>query len=292
MRAARCTAAAIALLVALGPARAAAAPPVDDVAPPSVEAPDPALAEAKQLYDEGLAEYETFEYDGAISKWTQAYGKLGASPDTAEMRNAIVYNIARAREQAYEQTRDLGHLRKAKALLERYVAEEIAAGSPDEHDLATARARVEELGDRIAEIERTSATPKPTATPASTATDDRERPRGPGRTLIIVGGVLAGVGVGLAIGGVTAGAVLGKRADRDVPGLDELGDEQRREDRIADGRRANVLMLACGIAGGAVALTGIVLVAVGAVKQRRAPRTAVAPALGPGYAGLALRARF
>lgn len=71
-----------------------------------------------------------------------------------------------------------------------------------------------------------------------------------------------------------------------MPELDELGDEGARRDRIADGRHANVIMIACGAAGGAIALTGIVLVAVGAVKQRRAGRTAFAPALAPGSAGI------
>jgi hypothetical protein len=255
-------------------------------------AEDPVIAEARQLYDAGLADYETFEYDGAIEKWTRAYAKLGDSPGTGEMRNAIVYNIARAREKAYEQTRDITHLKKAAALLERYVADEVAAGEPDEADLAKARADVDELRARIAELERAAAEQRRPA-PTKPADGDVDRPAKPGRSLVITGGVLTAVGLGLVVGGITAGAVVGQRADDDIPMLDELGDEDERRERIEDGRRANLVMLGCGIAGGVVAVTGIALLAVGATKPRRAARAAtLVPAAGPGFVGTSLVGRF
>ncbi len=276
---------ALALAVALAPLHVRAQDPAPVTAEPTE---DPALAEAKRLYDEGLADYETFEYEGAIEKWTLAFGKLGATADTAEMRNAIVYNIARAREKAYEQSGDIGHLRKAKALLERYVAEETATDAHEPDDVATARARVEELGARIAELERAA---KPAPAPATTPADDRDQPR-PGRGFVIAGSVLTAVGVGLVVGGVTAGAVLGKQADRDVAEFDTVGEEDERTDTIDDGQKANLLLITSAAAGGALAITGVALLAVGLAKRRKAARTAVVPALSPSLVGLSVRGRF
>lgn len=255
---------------------------------PAEPAEDPTLAEAKTLYEAGLADYETFEYEGAIEKWTQAFGKLGAAADTAEMRNAIVYNIARAREKAYEQSGDIGHLRKAKALLERYVEEETATDAYDPDDVATARKRVDELGARIAELEKAA---KPGPAPAAKPADDRHAPR-PGRGYVIAGGVLMGLGIGLVVGGVTAGAVLGQQADDDVAGFDAVGDEDERTDRIDDGQRANRLLVASAATGGALAITGIALLAVGLAKRRKAARTAVVPVLTPAVTGIAVSGRF
>jgi hypothetical protein len=276
----------LAVALALAPVPAE----VQEPAPMAAEGTeDPALAEAKRLYDEGLADYETFEYEGAIEKWTLAFGKLGAAANTAEMRNAIVYNIARAREKAYEQSGDIGHLRKAKALLERYVAEEMATASFDPDDIAIARARVDELGRRIDELERKA---KPAApAPAPKPTDDRDEPR-PGRAFVIAGGTLVGVGLGLVVGGVTAGAVLGQQAADDVAELDALGDEAARKERIADGKSANILLIASAAAGGAAALTGAALLSVGAAKRRKASRTAWAPSFSRSFAGLSVQGRF
>jgi hypothetical protein len=283
---ATCLAACVAL--ALAPLHTRAAPPGDAL--PTVEDADPAVQEAEALYESGLADYETFEYDGAIQKWTEAYQKLSGAPGTAQMRNAIVYNIARAREKAYEQSGDPSHLKKAKSLLERYIADEEASGAADPEDLAKARAQVQALADRIATIEREK---KAATTPTRAPKDDVEKPRA-GRGLIVAGAVSTALGAGLVVGGVTAGAVLGRRADRDVPKLDELGDEAERRDRIADGKRANLVMIACGVAGGVVALTGVALLSVGLAKRKKAERASasVSPALGPGFAGAAIRGRF
>ncbi|MBC8069523.1 MAG: hypothetical protein IAG13_14395, partial [Deltaproteobacteria bacterium] len=142
------------LTVALAPG----ATPSEPSTAPVVE--DPALAEAEALYRQGEASYEVFDYDDAIEHWKNALSKLPASPATAESRNAIVYNIASAQEKAFAQDHHVVRLHKAKALLERYVDEGIAARSVDDADVATARARIAELERRIAEAE---ADPGPTA---------------------------------------------------------------------------------------------------------------------------------
>jgi hypothetical protein len=276
------------LTVALAPG----AVPSEPSTGPVVE--DPAIAEAEAHYRQGEASYEVFDYDDAIEHWKTALSKLPASPATAETRNAIVYNIASAQEKAFAQDHDVVRLHKAKALLERYVSEVIAASSVDDADVAIARARIAELERRIAEAE---AEAEPTAPPpsilptAATSVDDPPRRSKRQRALIGSGAALLGLGVGAVIAGVTTGAVMTRRASSRLPELGELGDEDERADEIQRGNAGETVAIACGAAGGVLAIVGIGLLVAG-VKRPAAKRTAWTPALGPRNVGLAFSARF
>lgn len=258
---------------------------------------DPALTDAQALYGEGLTHYETLDYDLAIDKWKQALGRLRAAAtgtpeqaaSVAAARNAIVYNIARAQEKAFDQDKDVARLKKAKGLLERYV-EDIAAGTSDSEDVAKARARIAELSARI---EQAEAKPEPAITtpPEPVRTDAPAKPRG--RGLVGGGSALLVAGIGLIAGGASAGSLMTTRAERRVPELDELADEPERRDELARGTRGDVILIACAVSGGVLALGGIAMIAVGATRMRsRAPRAAATPAIGRGFAGVVLRGRF
>jgi hypothetical protein len=257
-------------------------------------------AEAQALYEEGLALYNTFDYAGAISTWTQAYGKLPASPANASARNAIVYNIARAQEKAFEQDGELLHLVRAKSLLEVYVQENLDAGGADEADLAKARERIESFAARIEaeqqridkeRAQRGGAQPKPATPPPAV---DRGPRRGTG--LVAGGATLLVLGVGTVVGGVTAGVIMGNRAADRIDGLGALGDEERRRREIDRGHRGDTVVLATAISGGIATVAGAVMVAIGAVRMRKhdrvVPRTAMTPWLGRGRAGLSLSIGF
>ncbi len=65
----------------------------------------------------------------------------------------------------------------------------------------------------------------------------------------------------------------------------------RREGLDQRARTMNQLGIGAGIAAGAYAITGVVLLSLGS-RHRAERRTALAPALGPGQVGAMLRARF
>lgn len=283
------------LSVATTTARAAA-PPSEPApaAEPAAPAPDPALVAAQALYAEGLTDYETLDYDQAIDKWKEALGRLReAARDTpqqeasvAAARNAIVYNIARAQEKAFDQDHDVARLKKAKGLFEVYVEEIVAAGSPDEEDLAKARARIDELEARIDEAEKAAKRPdRPPPAPAPAPAKPKGRGLVGGGSAVLVGGL------GLLAGGVSAGALMGRRAEQRIPELDQLADEDERRDELARGKRGDTVLIACAVSGGVLALGGIAMIAVGATRSRSS-RRAAAPLVGPGFAGAVWMTRF
>lgn len=129
---------------------------------------DPALAEARALYDDGKARFDTFDYEGAVEMWTKAYARL---PDDASgVRNAMVYNIATAQEKSYELDKDVQHLRQAVLLLDQYVKnyKAIYQRTPEtKAEVDKAQARIAVLQERIGKAERgEDATPPPAITPA------------------------------------------------------------------------------------------------------------------------------
>ena len=101
-------------------------------------AADP-LEEARDLYKKGKAQYETFDYAGAIETWTAAYALV--PEDSLQVKIEISYNLASAHEQAYALDGDRQHLQQAKLLLETY-AETYALMDVEltERDAAIARA--------------------------------------------------------------------------------------------------------------------------------------------------------
>lgn len=245
--------------------------PVDDVDGPAA---DP-MTSAQALYQAGVASYETFDYEEAIEKWTAAYALLPQTSETAATRNSLVYNIARAQEKAFAQDHDVARLRRAIALLERYHADALASGVADATELADVRTRIAELQAAVdaAQAEREPVRPAPT--PGADADAERSRR---GRAAIATGSVLMVLGVGAVVGGVVAGTRLSGSARRSLPGLDQLGDEQARADALAKGHRGDVVTIASAVAGGAVALAGTVLLAIGAKRRGRpASRSAFIP---------------
>ncbi|MEE9384021.1 MAG: hypothetical protein V3V08_11475 [Nannocystaceae bacterium] len=97
--------------VEAGPARA-----------PETRPPDESMREAETLYRHGKAKFETAEYQEALLYWKRAYGLLPDTEAASVIRHPLVYNISEAEVQAYEVTRNIAHLRKARILLEDYLA--------------------------------------------------------------------------------------------------------------------------------------------------------------------------
>lgn len=265
----------------LAPTTALAAPASDEAA----------LEEARAMFERGRAKYDTFDYDGAIDLWQQAYAKV---PDSqAGVRNAMVYNIALAQEKAYDVDKDVAHLRQAVLLLESWVASYKAMfkKTPEtEAEVAKAQTRIQELKDRISAIESGTETTTPEPEPtesgvpaASTITFDtgynpppevrkqQEKARASNESegLVAIGWTVAAIGGLIFLGGVGTVAAVDSAAGRGGGGA--------------------------GIAlGGAMLIGGGVLLGVGYKKKKEIKQGnySFAPYANPNGAGAAFRMSF
>ncbi len=277
----------LAVVIATGERSAFAAPPE---ATTTAEAPvDPAMAEAEGLYEEGLICYETVDYDCAIERWQRAYGKARAIEGAGTVRNAIVYNIARAQEKAYAQDKDVLRLKKARDLMQRYIDDARLDGT-EPADIDAAFARKSQLEQEIQRAEAASAKPIPRR-PEDTAPRKQDRQVG----LLAGGGVLIALGVGTIAGGVTAGVLTTQRAAGRIDQLGELGDEPERRDQLARAHLGDRVMVASAAVGGAAVAVGAALVAIGARRAKRnrvGGHAAFGPRFDPTSVGFAVRGAF
>jgi tetratricopeptide (TPR) repeat protein len=118
------------------------------------------------------------------------------------------------------------------------------------------------------------APPSPPPTPGNSKLDA-------GIALAVVGIGVAGGGVGLGVMAMSASSQQQKNTQFD-PGLD------------SNGKLYQTLGLALDVAGGVVAVTGVILAAVGARQNSRAAEKHVSfvPSVSPGYVGAAARVAF
>lgn len=299
----RIAAVGLALGLSVPPLQAAGAAPVDPV------------SEAQRLFQDGQAQYETLDYEGAIDTWMQAYVKF---PDTEEFRatrGTVLYAIAQARLDLYETDKDTQHLVLARRILVAY------RDKLDPADSGT-RGSVQEWIDRIdAKLDEagegpppdTEAAPTPAsaptdpdpATPEPAATTPRDQldaaptaePR-PGRGMVIGGAIMTALGVGLAAGGGTALGLAARDRSDEVEEImnggnpdDRTRDETRKLDDEGNALQAG--QIAAFAVGGAMVAAGVALLVVGAKRNKAgSARASVVPALGPAFGGIVLEGRF
>lgn len=271
---------------------AAPAPPAEPTA-----APAPAEAELEQaraLYQQGEARFATADFAGAIELWTKAFSIVPDTTDAARIKALLIYNIATARERSYEITDDVSHLRQAKILMEGYAASIPALfGDTPEGDDERAKitARLNAITAQIDAADRKRDRQRGRTTPAERPEGDRVED-GRGATVLIgVGAAALVVGTGgLAMMG--AGLGIGAKAN-DLGGLDDDDIEGRRA-QFDRGRTGNTLAIAGGVVGGVFAITGAVLVGIGASRKAKGKRdtAAVTPWMGARTVGLGVHGRF
>jgi uncharacterized membrane protein len=253
-----------------------------------------ALAEARDLFEQGKAKYDTFDYNGAIELWQLAYSKV--PPREAGVRHSMVYNIALAQEKAYDVDKDAQHLRQAVLLLEQWVKDFKAMY---ERTPETA-AEVEKANERIAELKRKitiaegGSPPPPAEDPPAEAEEDdppppsstiefdsgytpppevlRERRRQAAENesegLIAAGWAVGGIGVLFAAAGAgtlagvrnTAGrggggGGLGLGLSMIIAGSVLLGVGYKKKKAVARGDYSIVPMIGPRIAGGSVTVS-------------------------------------
>ncbi len=271
-----------------------AAPPPDPDAATAGSEEDATLQDARSIYEQGLAHFETADYGAAIEAWTTAYAMLPNTRGTLKVRLLLLYNLATAHERAYGIDHDPRHLRQSKVLLENFdksVPTLYDLSDPD--DRARADKERAKVRERLEKIEALLQEAEASARKGAEA-PRRAEPPSP-RPMYIAGGVVTGLGLaGLVV--MTAGLAIGARAN-DLTDLAPTDIEGRRA-QFDRGRAGNAMAIAGGAVGGVGMVVGVALLAVGAARAKarkeRQPWAAVrvAPAVGPRRGGLVLTGRF
>jgi tetratricopeptide (TPR) repeat protein len=266
------------------------------------------LERAKELYNEGSSLYSAADYNGAIERFTDAL-KIVTSEGSADeyvIRGALLLNIAQAHIHAYEVDADVGHLRAAKSIYQRFVDEAERGSGYDQADVDEARRQLDQLPQKIEEHD--ARTPKNDGRPT---TDGNPPPRddGPKEAQIVR---TRSIGIGLVIAGSVAFAggagVLGwgttfrRFAIQSV--IDEGGDPDRTPADFTNEEKAYVdqqttLGIVWMVAGGVAALVGGAGIGVGAWQLAKAKKmkkqsnaVALTPLLTRDLAGLSVSGRF
>lgn len=274
------------------------------LSPMLAHAQDPADAgpSPQELFQDGKNLYETADYNGAIEKWTKAYGLVDDTAENAEIKTALLYNIAGAHSEAYEIDGDITHLNKAKVLLQRFSdnIEQLYEGDQVESEKAKVQAKIDEIQAKLDEA-KASEPPPPEPEPQPQPEPEPE-PAGPvddgfkpAKPLIISGAVLiglgaAGVGIGIA-GGVRGMMINNEFTEEELAGEspDALSD---RRARLARGSTSNVLAAVGYGVGIPAMITGAVLLGVGASRKAKNDRIRVSGTFGPSGGLVALEGRF
>ena len=236
----------------------------------------PASDEANALVEQALERFQAQDYDAAVALFQQAY-ELSPEPN-------YLFNIGRVYEEK-------GDIDGAVSYYEQFVQQPGVA--IESRELAAERLRVlrEVQAQLKAEQEpepepqpEPEPEPQPDPEPQTEPVDDKPpKMRIAGFALIGVGAAVLATGTGFAIGAV-------QRQNE----LDSLQGVDARDDVIDRGERNALIADIMFGAGGAVALTGIILTAVSYRKKKgRAPqRASVIPAVGPTGSSVNVRVRF
>lgn len=240
-----------------------------------------------KAYEDGKLAYDSGDYDEALQLFLEAQS-LYPSP-------VFHYNIGLCHEslENYEQA-----IVSYKAYLRSYKS----AFGEDPEDKVNTENKIERIEERMeakqAEEEAAAAEAAKPRVIIQPPPDTGEDEPPPGRGLIITGGVLAGLGVGVAAAG---GTVFGLQAAESSDQIDAIYnggnpervslDEARDIDAAGTAAQRNQIIMIS--VGSALAVTGVALLAVGLVKKKKgAGVTDVAPSAGPEGAGLFIRGRF
>lgn len=219
-------------------------------------APDPALAMAHKLYEEGSHAYNLGDFAAAITKFQAAYDLTRATE--------LLYNIAQAYTRRFEIDPEPEHLRIARVLFGTFIKLREVNGQ-DPRDAAV---RLEAIDLRLArlEAERREQERRAAELRAAAIRDMSYRPGklGVAGYLALGGGLLAGSGLG------TVGLVSAQRLDdQRVRESDLPLDAARRDAYQTQLDRAHALGYASIGVGAAFTVAGVVMVAVDAARGRR-----------------------
>lgn len=267
-----CWAVLVASSLVARPAIAAPTAAAAGEAPPAT-AEDPNQAEAQRLFEKGAEAYNLGRFDAAIESFERAYELSQA--------NALLYNIAQAYTKLYDVEPDAAHLRKAKMMFLNFAKIAEATGE----DARDARARVTKIDEQLAaheakaeeekrraeaaERERREIETRRLEAAAKLAGAQRYRPR----KLGIAGWTTLTLGMlgGWTITGIGGTSVRRLEAQREAESLLPLSAERglQYDENIL---KAQVMRIVGFGVGFVLVVSGITMIAVDAVRTKRAAR--------------------
>ena len=233
----------------------------------------------------GLAtgKFKEKDYAGAVALFERAYA--------VQPEPAILFNIGRIYEEAQNAEAAIGYY-------EKFIADENV--EPKDQEKAVQRLQVLRTIVEIREKEKARTQPKPVEPKPVVEPDPITRPQPPvqqpggdqkpakpGRLLRPIGATLVGTGAALLIGGAIAGGLA--RSQYSV-----FADAKNLDDREAAGARGRSFARTADglfIAGGVVAVIGVVMLAVPAARKSRAVQ-ALSPRVSPTHVGLGFTHQF
>jgi tetratricopeptide (TPR) repeat protein len=263
----------LALVVGPVPVLAAGPPKSDETQEPELRE-DPNFERAKEAYRRGTELYAEAKFEEALASFQEA-ATLYASPD-------FQFNIAKCYER-------LGNFEEAIRSYEIYLrtAEEI-------DDRALIEASIADLKKRIEERDAAANQPEPEPEP-----EPGKPPPPPGRKLVIAGGALLGVGALVGLGGglgfgIPVASANGKLGDVLDGGNPDGLTFQEADDLAARAKLFQALELTMIGVGGALAIVGVAVLAVGLKKNKQATTAnlQIAPSWGRGSVGLSIAGSF
>jgi tetratricopeptide (TPR) repeat protein len=263
-----------------------APPPSSPAGDPSTMTPEQKLDRAKQLFGEGNAALEAGDAATALARFEDAY--LNYTPD----RHKFNFNIGQA---AYA----IGDCVKARAAFQRFL--DLVPADPNRGDAQVKVMEIDRSGCANVQPTTTDPTPVTNTTPSGPTTEDeedapvltgrkqereqaieRERDAADSKKtspLVIAGAALTVVGVGVLVGGVASLAIANKKAnelaDLASPGATGFPAGNYADDDVFDKDRnqlprlntAAVIMM---IAGPALLVGGITMLAIGVSRKKKA----------------------
>lgn len=240
---------------------------------------------AMNAYREGQEAYDAGDYAKALELFLEAQS-LYPSPD-------FHYNIGKCHEA-------LENYKQAVISYKAYLRSYNSAYGEDPADKANIQNKIDRLEKQIEEAEAAAEAErnkKPEVIIKEVPGEDKPKP--PGRGLIITGGVLTGVGVGVVVAGAAAfgskAASISNELDDVYSGNPDRVTLEEARELDAQGRKAELNQIVMISLGSAVAVTGIALLAVGVVKKKKGASKktpTIAPTAGPDGAGLVIMGRF
>jgi hypothetical protein len=275
----------LSISLGLGSSVALAAPPDKDAggaapAPETPEGTDTGSTEAEKdeaskLSDQAIEKFQAKDYEGAVALFEKAYS-IDPNPN-------YLFNIGRVYEEA-------GTLDKAVEFYAKFVKQpgvDLDSRGVALDRLKVLRSILEETTEKPVEPEKEpEKEPEVVAPPPEPVVDqDAERKR---KGMRGAGFAMLGIGAAALIGGGVAGGLAQGDQNKADTAATPLEGQEFLESSKTKSLAANVLF---GV-GGAVLLTGVILVAVGFSKPKPSSRVAVTPSFGPRGGGVELRLRF